>query len=198
MIGSKSWPKLCWLSIVLDEGPSAQISRNLGNFFVNFEFFRPNHRFSYPTRSTTWRALTFERYNGGKIDIFGFFMKIYAFSRMAEEFYQVLSCLKGQKHPKIGLSATFCTHRKHCWEIELLEGKMDTKSRNSTWVGKQTGKDFQRAIMSSIWTSGRASKSAPKLCYAQRFWARRIEDFGLFFTQQLIISPSFGQFHFFM
>ena len=29
MIGSKSWPKILWLSMILDDGPSVQISANL-------------------------------------------------------------------------------------------------------------------------------------------------------------------------
>ena len=140
--------------------------KEFGENFVNFEIF--GHKTDPPprTRSASFRALMIGTSSGGKIDIFGFFMINYACLRMSEIFHQVLGGLKGQKHLENGLSATFCSHRNQSWEIELLEGKMDTKSRNSTWVGKYTGRDFQRAIMSSIWTLGMASKSAPNLCYA--------------------------------
>ena len=85
--------------------------------------------------SATLRVLTIERSSGGKIDIFGFFMINYACSRMDEIFHQVLGGLKGQKHLENGLFSTFCTHRNQFWEIEVLEGKMTSKSRNLTWVG---------------------------------------------------------------
>jgi len=42
----------------------------------------------------------------------------------------------GQKHSKSDLSAPILTHRKQSWENEVLEGKMSTKFRNSTWDGK--------------------------------------------------------------
>jgi len=42
----------------------------------------------------------------------------------------------GQKHSKNDLTAPILTHRKQSWEIEVLEGKMTSKFRNSTWVGK--------------------------------------------------------------
>ena len=123
-----------WLSMILDEVPSLQISANLENILSFLNFWSQN-KFFCPTRSATLRALTIGRSSGGKIDIYGFFMKIYACSGMAEIFYQVLSGLKGQKHLQNGLSATFCTHRKKCWDIEVMEGKVTSKSINSTWVG---------------------------------------------------------------
>ena len=110
---------------------------------------------------------------------------------MAERFHQVLGGLKGQKHLENGLSATFCTHKNQSWEIEVLEGKMTSKSRNSTWVGKYTGRDLQRAIMSSIWTLVSAPKIGSKWRDVLSFWARRIEKFGLVLTLQLRNSPSF-------
>ena len=58
----------------------------------------------------------------------------YACLEMAERFHQVLDGLKGQKHSKNGLSATFCTNRNQSWEIEVLEGKINSKLKNSTWV----------------------------------------------------------------
>ena len=39
---------------------------------------------------------------------------------------------------------------------------MNTKFKNSTWVGKYTGRDFEQAHLGTIWTSESASKSAPK------------------------------------
>ena len=41
----------------------------------------------------------------------------------------------GKKHPKNDLSTPIFKYRKQSWEIEVLEGKMTSKLRNSTWVG---------------------------------------------------------------
>ena len=134
MLDSKSWQTFPWLIIVLDEGPSLQFLANLEEILSFLKFWLQN-RFFCPTRRATRCALMIGTSSGGKIDIFGFFMVNYACSGMAERFHQVLGGLKGQKHPKIGLSATFYTHRDQFWEIEVLEGKINTKSRNYTWVG---------------------------------------------------------------
>ena len=147
--------------MILDEGPSLQISANLEKILSFLSFWSQN-RFSCPTRSATLRALTFERSSGGKLDIFGFFMKMYSCLAMAERFHEVLGGLKGQKHSKNGLSATFCTSRHQSWEIEVLEGQMTSTLKNSTWVGYQTSMAFQRDIMISIWTSGSAPKIGSK------------------------------------
>ena len=58
---------------------------------------------------------------------------------------------RGQKTPKNGLSTTFLTHRKQSWENEDLEGKMSTKLKNSSWVGKYTGQAFQQAHLGTFW-----------------------------------------------
>lgn len=42
----------------------------------------------------------------------------------------------GQKHLKNDLTAPILTHRKQSWEIEVLEGQMTSKFKNSTWVRK--------------------------------------------------------------
>ena len=89
-IGSESWLKLLWLSMILDGGPTAQISRNLEKIMSSLNFFGHKTDFPAPKRSATLRALTFERSSGGKIDIFEFFMINYACSGMAERFHQVL------------------------------------------------------------------------------------------------------------
>lgn len=133
MIDSKSWPKILWLSIALDGGPSVCISRNLEKILSILNFWLQN-RFSCPTRRATLCALTFERSSGGKIYIFGFVMINYAYSEISERFHQVLDGLKGQKHSKNDLSATFCTSRNQSWEIVVFEGKLASKSKNSTWV----------------------------------------------------------------
>ena len=115
-----------------------------GTFNLNFkEFgeilsflkFWSQNRFFRPTRRATWRALMIGTSSGGKLDIFEFFMINYACSGMDERFQQVLDGLKGQKHSKNDLSATFCTHRNQSWEIEVLEGQMTSKSKNGNWVG---------------------------------------------------------------
>ena len=67
--------------------------------------------------------------------IFGFFMMKYTFSAISKAFHQGLGPQKVKKHAKNDLTAPFWTHRKQSWENELLEGKMDTKLENSTWVG---------------------------------------------------------------
>jgi len=68
----------------------------------------------------------------------------------------------GHKHSKNDLTAPILTHRKQSWEIEVLEGQMTSKFRNSTWVGKYIGRDFPQEHLGSIWTLESASKSAPK------------------------------------
>ena len=124
--------------------------------FCHFE------NFGCKTGFSARRTLMIGTSSGGKICIFGFFMIYYVCSGMAEAFYQILGCLKGQKHSKNGLSATFCTSRNQSWVIAVLEGKMTSKLKNSTCFGYQIDRAFQRAIMSSIWTSGSASKSPRK------------------------------------
>ena len=126
--------KCLWLSMEHDGGPSLQFLANLEKILSFLKFWLQN-RFFCPTRRATWCMLTFERSYGGKLDIFGFFMKICAFSRMAEIFHQVMGGLKGQKHLENGLSATLCTSRNQSWEITVLEGQMNSKLKNSTWVG---------------------------------------------------------------
>ena len=76
----------------------------------------------------------------------------------------------GQKHSKNDLTTPILTHRKQSWEIEVLEGQMTSKFRDSTWVGNYTGRDFQQAHLGSILTLGSASKSAPKWRDTYRFW----------------------------
>ena len=43
---------------------------------------------------------------------------------------------RSKKHAKNDLTAPIWTHRKQSWENALLEGKMDTKLKHSTWVRK--------------------------------------------------------------
>ena len=102
-----------------------------GENFVIFDFFWSQNRVFCPTHSATWHALMNGTFSRGKLGIFGFSMINYACSGMAERFHQVLGGLKGQKHLENDLSATFCTHRKQSWEIEVLEGQMTSKFRNS-------------------------------------------------------------------
>ena len=63
-------------------------------------------------------------------------MMKYTCSAIAKAFYQGLGPQKVKKHAKNDLIAPFWTHRKQSWENALLEGQMDTKLENSTWVGK--------------------------------------------------------------
>ena len=97
--------------------------------FCHFE------NFGCKTGFSARHALMIETSSGGKIDIFGFFMVNYACLGMDERFHEVLGGLKGQKHSKNGLSATFCTSRNQSWKIAVLERKMNSKLKNSTWVG---------------------------------------------------------------
>jgi len=39
MIGSESWPKLLWLSMILNDGPSVQILANLKKILSILNFF---------------------------------------------------------------------------------------------------------------------------------------------------------------
>lgn len=91
-----------------------------------------------------------------------FGMKNYGFLFMAKKFGQVLSPQKVKKHSKNNLTSPILTHKNQSWEIRHLEVKMNTKSRNSTFIGKYIGRAFQQAILGSILTSGSASKLGPK------------------------------------
>ena len=73
---------------------------------------------------------------GGDLYIFGFFMVKYASSEVNLAFQQNLDGQTAQKHHENHLAATFCTSRKYLWENEVLEGQINSKFRNSTWVGK--------------------------------------------------------------
>jgi len=95
----------------------------------------------------------------GKLCIFEFFMVSYTCSIISEAFHQVLDDQKAQKHHKNHLATTFCNRRKYFWENAIWRGQMSSKLGNSTWVGKQTSRDFQQAIMSSIWVLGSAPKT---------------------------------------
>ena len=115
---------------------------------------------------------------------------------MAKKFCQVLSFQKGQKHLKNALFAPFCPHKKQCWENSLLEGKMDTKSRNSTYPGKYTDRPFQQAHLEKIWCMGRPPKSAAKRHFAQGQW-RGAQDGKLsFLPKNSIFHLVFSQFDF--
>ena len=67
---------------------------------------------------------------------FGFDMGNHEFWYLDNKFGQVLGPQKVEKHAKNDLTAPIWTHRKQSWENALLEGKMDTKLKNSTWVRK--------------------------------------------------------------
>jgi len=79
-----------------------------------------------------------------------------------QEIWASFESSRGQKHSENYLTAPILTHKKQSWEIEFLERKMTSKFINSTWVGTYTGRDFQQDFLGSIWTSGKASNSAPK------------------------------------
>ena len=84
----------------------------------------------------TWGSLLLEGSKSQKNFISGFFMKSYGFLVMAKKFGQVLSPQKVKKHSKNDLTAPILTHRKQCLENGLLDGQMEAKLKNSTWVGK--------------------------------------------------------------
>jgi len=87
-------------------------------------------------RRAMWRLLLLGASKSQKLSIFGFVLKNYTCLPMAKKFGQVLSPQKGQKHSKNDLTAPILTHRKQCWENGRLEGQMEAKLKNSTWVGK--------------------------------------------------------------
>jgi len=68
--------------------------------------------------------------------IFGFGMNTHDYLCMAKKFGQVLSPQEVKKHSNNDLTSPILTHKKQSWEIEVLEGQMDTKLKNSTWVRK--------------------------------------------------------------
>jgi len=55
---------------------------------------------------------------------------------LGQEIWERSESPRGQKHPKIGLSAPNLTHRNQSWENEDLEGQMSTKFKNFSWVRK--------------------------------------------------------------
>jgi len=118
--------------MTLDGRTPAQISRNLGHFW----YFCTKNRVFLPVRRATWRALFLGSSKWKKIYISGFGMKNHDCWCMAKKFGKILSPQKVKKHSNNDLTAPILTHRKQSWEIEVLEGKMDTKLKNSTWVGK--------------------------------------------------------------
>ena len=73
---------------------------------------------------------------GGDFYIFGFVMVKYASSEVNLAFQQNLDGQTAQKRHENHLAATFYTSRKDLWENEVLKGQINSKFRNSTWVGK--------------------------------------------------------------
>ena len=110
------WLRLPWPNTMLDGGDSAQISKNLGQFFHFLEFLALKHRNFCPMRRATWRLLLLGASKSQKISIFGFGMKNYTCLLMAKKFGQVLSPQKGKKHSKNDPTAPILTHKKQCWE----------------------------------------------------------------------------------
>ena len=82
------------------------------------------------------RSPVFEALAGGDFYIFVFFMVNYASSEVNLAFQKNLDGQTAQKRHENHLAATFCTSRKYLWENEFLEGQINSKFRNSTWVVK--------------------------------------------------------------
>ena len=100
--------------------------------FCILEFFCTKNRVFLPMRRATWRLLSLEGSKSKKLCIYRLLMMNYVFLPMAKKFGQVLSPQKVKKHSKNDLTALILTHGKQSWEIEVLEGKMTSKFRNST------------------------------------------------------------------
>ena len=112
-------------------------------------------------RHATWRSLLLGASKSQKLNIFGFFMENYTCLPMAKKFGQALSPQNRQKPSQNDLTAPILTHRKQCWENGLLEGQMEAKLKNSTWVGNQMDRSFQKAHLELIWTLVRPPKDGP-------------------------------------
>ena len=104
--------------------------------FCHFQIFGLKDRFCSYVGRALMRSHFFETLAGGDFYIFGFFMVNYASSEVNLAFQQNLDGQTAQKHHENHLAATFCTSRKYLWENEVLEGQINSKFRNSTWVGK--------------------------------------------------------------
>ena len=104
--------------------------------FCHFQIFGLKDRFCSYVGRALMRSHFFETLAGGYFYIFGFFMVNYASSEVNLAFQQNLDGQTAQKHHEKHLAATFCTSRKYLWENEVLEGQINSKFRNSTWVGK--------------------------------------------------------------
>ena len=101
---------------------------------------------------------------------------------------------ESQKTCKIWLSATFLNCRKLPWENWVLTRKMNSKSRYSSWVGKQTHRPFQQAYACPIWPPKSAPNMAPKARDMSGICARHVGQFSQEIHLQLRNSPSFDQF----
>ena len=110
--------------------------KKFGEIFDILEFFALKNRlFPYMRRA----PCTTHRIGSSKLQmacIFGFVMRNHEFWYLDKKFGQVLGPQKVKKHAKNDLTTPILTHRKQSWENVLLEGQMDTKLENSTWVGK--------------------------------------------------------------
>ena len=135
MKDSRYWLRHPWLIIALDEEPRVQISRNLEKFLTFWNFCTKKQVLSpYAPRHV---ALTFAR--GLQIQKtlhFWIFNDTLWFLVHGQEIWVGFESSRGKKHSKNDLTAPILTHRKKSWEIEVLEGKMTSKFRNSTWVGR--------------------------------------------------------------
>ena len=126
-IHSKLWPKPLWLSMVLDWGLPAQISRNLEKILSIVNFLCQTQVFlldgSHPPRDPfIWLLFSGETQN---------FQIFHETLHMLIHFQEILWSFgppESQKTSKKWLSATFLTHRKQSWEIAILEGKWQPNS----------------------------------------------------------------------
>jgi hypothetical protein len=85
--------------MVLNDLPSAQISKNFEHFWSLGNFWSKN-RFSPPTGRAPCATLSIGRSISGKVCIFGFVMQKYTFSVKIKKFHQVLSLQKVKKQAK--------------------------------------------------------------------------------------------------
>ena len=183
-IPSVSWLRLQSRIKALNSLATTQIPRNFDNFgwilafSGNLQVFPING--SHPPRDpSSWQ------FHLAKTQHFQIFHAKLHMLMDGLEIWWSFGPPESKKTSKKWLSATFLSCRKQSWEIAILEAKMTTKFRNSSWVGKYTHRPFQQAYACSIWTPGSAPKVVPKARDPSGRGARPVRQTSPDFSVQL-------------
>ena len=158
MIKSRYWLRLHWPNIALDEEHSAQISKNLGQFLHLWKFWPKKQTFllyasCHLTRAFARGLLLMKTHH------FWIFQGKICMPTNGQEILTGFGLPKRSKTPqKWPFCPFFDTQEAVLGELSF--GGAKAKFKNSTCVGKYTGRTFQQAHLEKIWTPGRPPKSA--------------------------------------